>query len=86
MINHVTGWFKVMEYSDKHAISIANLVETTWLTRYPWPTEITHDRGSGFISYDLIKYLIEIEYGILFNSSHQVIQLPILYWNGFTWF
>ena len=37
MINCVTGWFEVVQYDDKRAITIANLVETTWLSRYPRP-------------------------------------------------
>ena len=45
MINHVTGWFKIMQYEDKHAISTIDLFGTTLLTRYPWPTEITYDQG-----------------------------------------
>ena len=35
MINHVTGWSKITHCGDKRAISIANLVETVWLTGYP---------------------------------------------------
>ena len=50
-------------------LSIVNLVETTWLTRYPRPTEIMYDQGSEFIGPDFIKYLIEIEYGIVDKSS-----------------
>ena len=46
MIDPLTGWFEISEYDDKRAISIANLVETTWLYRYPRPIEITHDQGS----------------------------------------
>ena len=38
MIDLVTGWFKITQYDNKQAISIANLVETVWLTRYPRPT------------------------------------------------
>ena len=45
MIDPVTGWFEVVRYDDKIIISIANLVETTWLSRYPRPTEITYDQG-----------------------------------------
>ena len=33
MIDHVTGWFEITQYDNKRAISIANLVETMWLTR-----------------------------------------------------
>ena len=51
MINPVTGWFEIAQYNDKIAISIANLVETTWLSIYPRPIEITYDQGSEFIGH-----------------------------------
>ena len=35
VIDPVTGSYELMEYNKKRAISIANLVETTWLSRYP---------------------------------------------------
>ena len=35
MIDTVTIWFKITQYYDKRAISIAKLVDTTFLTRYP---------------------------------------------------
>ena len=53
-----------MQYNDKRSISIANLVETTWLCRYPRPIEITYGQGSEFIGHDFRKPLIETEYGI----------------------
>ena len=59
MIYPVTGWLEIMQYNDKRAISIANLVETTWLSRYPRPIEITYNQGSEFIGREFIKYLIE---------------------------
>ena len=40
----VTGWFKITQYNQKIVISIANLVETTCLPRYPIPMEITYDQ------------------------------------------
>ena len=43
MIDPATGWFEIIQYSDKKSITIANLVEQTWLSRYPGPTLITHD-------------------------------------------
>ena len=51
MIDPVTGWFEVTQYKNKIAISIANLVENTWLSRYPIPTEITYDQGKEFIGH-----------------------------------
>ena len=45
VVDPVTGWFKITQYDNKRAISIANLVETTWLTRYPRPTGIMYEQG-----------------------------------------
>ena len=45
MIGPVTGWFEVMQYNDKILIFITNLVETTWISRYPRPMEITYYQG-----------------------------------------
>ena len=59
MIEFVTGWFKITQYDDKRAISIVKLVETTLLTIYPRPMEITYDQGSEFIGPKLRKPLIE---------------------------
>ena len=33
MIDPITGWFGVLRYDYKRAITIANLVETMWLSR-----------------------------------------------------
>ena len=54
----------MMQYDDKIAISIANLVETTQLTRYSRPIELKYDRGSEFIGHEFRKTLIEDENGI----------------------
>ena len=35
---------------ESDAASVANIVEQTWLTRYPWPQEIVYDRGSEFMT------------------------------------
>ena len=45
MIDPVTGWFEITQYNDKKAMTIENLVKTTWQVRYTWPVEITYDRG-----------------------------------------
>ena len=64
MIEPVTGWFEVTQYSNKKATTITNLAETTWLVRYPWPVEITYDRGEEFLGHKFKNRLIENEYGI----------------------
>ena len=69
MIDPVTGWFVIVQYDDREAITIANLVETTWLSRYPIPIEIMYDQGKEFIGHEFRKSLIEIEYGITAKPS-----------------
>ena len=69
MINPVTGWFEIAQYEDKRSISIENLVETMWMSRYPRPIETTYDQGNGFIGHDIIKPLIEMEYTITSKPS-----------------
>ena len=45
MIDPVTVQFKISQYDDKIATSIANLVETMWLTRYTILIKIMYDQG-----------------------------------------
>ena len=44
MIDPVIGWFEITQYNNKIAISIANLVETTCMCRYPIAMGITYDQ------------------------------------------
>ena len=64
MIGPVTGWFGITEYNNKKAMTIENLVETTWLPQYPWTVEIMHDQGGEFLGYQFKSSLIEQEYVI----------------------
>ena len=45
MIYPATGQFEVTRYNNKRAMEIANLVDITWLYRYPRPMDITYDQG-----------------------------------------
>ena len=69
MIYPLTGWFEVTQYNNKRVTEIANLVEITWLSRYPRPMDITYDQGKQFIGHEFRKFLIEMEYGITFKPS-----------------
>ena len=64
MIDPATGWFEIAEYDDKKSITVANIVEQEWLTRYPRPTQITYDRGGEFIDKGF-QSMIRNEYGIV---------------------
>ena len=62
MIDPATGWMEMVEIPNKRADTIANLVEQTWLMRYPWPTKVITDRGSEFMAE--VKDMIEKDYNI----------------------
>ena len=63
MIDPATGWFEICQYDDKRSITVANIAEQEWFSRYPWPTLISFDRGSEFIGQDF-KEMIKNDYGI----------------------
>ena len=41
MIDPATGWFEIQQYDDKKSITVANIIEQEWFSRYPWPTQVT---------------------------------------------
>ena len=63
MIDPATGWFEIHQYEDKKSITVAIIAEQDWFSRYPWPTQITYDRGSEFIGKDF-QSMIKQDYGI----------------------
>ena len=63
MIDPATGWFEIQQYKDKRAVTIANILEQVWLSRYPWPTLITYDQGSEFLGYEF-ECMVQEDYGI----------------------
>jgi hypothetical protein len=63
MIDPATGWFEIQQYDDKQSITVAIIIEQEWFSRYPWPTQVTFDRGSEFIGQDFQK-MIKEDYGV----------------------
>ena len=63
MIDPATGWFEIHQYDDKRSVTVANIAEQEWFSRYPWPTQVTFDRGSEFIGADFQK-MIKEDYGV----------------------
>jgi transposase InsO family protein len=63
MIDPATGWFEIKQYDDKKSITVTNIVELEWLTRYPQPSLITLDCGSEFIGQDFRDMCVN-DYGI----------------------
>jgi hypothetical protein len=63
MIDPATSWFEIKPITNKQAITVAEAVEVTWLTRYPRPSQITYDRGSEFLGE--FANMIVNDYGII---------------------
>ena len=62
MIDPATGWVEIKDIENKYAYNVANVVETTWLSRYPWPKVMTFDRGTEFMAE--FAQMIRKDYGI----------------------
>ena len=76
MIDPITGWFKITQYSDKKAMLIANLVETTWMVWYPQPVEITYDEEGELLGHEFKNRLIENEYGTGLSDEDGALLFP----------
>ena len=63
MIDRATGWFEIHQIPDKSSITVSNIVEQEWLSRYPWPEMVTTDRGSEFIGHDF-RDMMTRDYGV----------------------
>ena len=62
MIDPATGWFEIKQVDNKESHTVSEAVEQTWLTRYPWPTNIILDRGTEFMG--KFKRMVKEDYGI----------------------
>ena len=63
MTDPVTGWFEMHQFGDKKSITVANTVEQQWLSRHPWPAQVTFHRGSEFTGHDF-QNMLKDDYGI----------------------
>jgi hypothetical protein len=65
MIDPATGWFKIVEVTNKSATSIQDLFHNTWLARYQWRQFIVFDNGStGEFKLEFKQMCIQENYGI----------------------
>ena len=48
VMDTATGWFEIAEVPNARADFTANVPETTWLSRCPWPTEMCMGKGEEF--------------------------------------
>ena len=62
MIDPATGWFEIIEIPSKRADELSNLLEQTWLCRYPWPQKVICDRGREFMAE--VKTMLQEDYGV----------------------
>ena len=63
MIDPATGWFEITEVpGTKRTDVVSNIVEQTWLSRYPRPQKVVLDRGTEFMVE--FREMLETDYGI----------------------
>ena len=65
MIDPATGWFDLELIPSRKADDVINILEFTWLTQYPWPTEVVMDRGKEFQAE--VQTALKNEYGLTRN-------------------
>ena len=70
IIDPITRWFEVTQYSNKKPMTIKNFLETMWQIRYPCPVEITYEQGGEFLGHEFKNSLIENKYGIKTKTSY----------------
>ena len=63
LIDPDTGWFEIAKIHNKSSHEGMDLLEWTWLTRYPKPMEIFMDCGTEFMA--MAKDLLHHDYGTL---------------------
>jgi transposase InsO family protein len=63
MIDPATGWFEIVEATNKSATSIQDLFHNFWLARYPRPQFIVFDNGGKF-KREFKQICIQDNYGI----------------------
>ena len=69
MVDHVMGWFEVTQYKYKQAITNENVVETTWLARFTWPTKSCMPKYQNLLVMGSKKFLTQKEYEIKSKPS-----------------
>jgi hypothetical protein len=55
MIDLATGWFEIVEATNKSTTSIQDLFHNTWLAHYPRPQFIVFDNGN------IGKFIVEFK-------------------------
>ena len=74
MIDPTTLWIKIIQYNEKQAATIANLVGKTWVRRYMRP---------AIIVYNFVKYLLGRALKNDLIEKQYVIELSVQLWQIF---
>ena len=71
----MNGWFKILQYKNKHTAKIEKLAEQAWLCRYPRSRIITHNHSNELLRHlfkiNLIQneYIIKSKFAIMSNMQ-----------------
>jgi hypothetical protein len=70
MIDSATGWFEIVEATNKSATSIQDLFHNTWLARYLQTQFIVFDNGGEF-KREFKQMCIQDNYGIKSQTNYK---------------
>jgi hypothetical protein len=69
MIDPATGWFEIVDTTNKSATSVQDVFLNTWLMHYPQPLFIVFDNGStGRFKREFKQMYIQDNYGVKVNQ------------------
>ena len=83
LIDPATSWFEILQFEDKQAKNIVELVNQVWLSRYPRPQLMTYDNGTEFIGRDF-RITMAHTFGIKARPTTIKIHKQMLYMKEFT--
>jgi hypothetical protein len=70
-----TGWFEIVDATNKSATSIQDLFHNTWLGRYPRPQFIVFDNGSmGKFKHEIKQMCDNCDIKAKPTTSHNILK------------
>ncbi len=79
-IDPATGWFEIVEVSNKTSAQMSHLLNRVWLNRYPRPRRIIFDNGTEFKKD--FRYIFK-DYGIKASLTTVKIHRPRVSYKGY---
>ena len=59
-LDSVTNLLEIIQTNDKSSAHVAHQFSSCWLSRYPWSTQVIHDKGGEFIGWEFQNLLRQL--------------------------